>query len=213
MTFVIADEVITDEAAFEMLLAYGKKYALTVAHYDHGGQDPANRVTLADIGRLVLIDARLRGQDVGRLINAADEATWAAIPPEASFLDLAPDPTAATVYQSASALYARLTPPGGGVQMTKATKLMHLKRPHLVPIVDSVAQTAYRQAAEHAAKNLDHGKRAYWVAIWADARRNEDLLPPIRARLAEHGSPVASLPSLRLHDILMWSLFSETATR
>lgn len=209
MSLTIAERSLPFDDAFQLLRAYGDKHSQTVAYYDHGGQDSPNAVTLADIGRLVVINARLSGNDVGRLIQAVDADTWSALPLDASFLDLPEDPSSSDIYQKASDIYALLTPPRRGVQMTKATKLMHLKRPQLMPIVDSVAQTAYGDLAAKAAKEIGRGRRAYWPCIWADARRNEDALPPLRRRLADCGSPVADLPSLRLHDMLVWSLFSE----
>lgn len=64
MTFTTAGRDVSPDEAFERLRDYGGLHARTIEFYDHGGQDTPNAVTLADIGRLVVIDARLSGNDV-----------------------------------------------------------------------------------------------------------------------------------------------------
>jgi hypothetical protein len=201
MALVIAGQAIDEDEAFGLLREYGVRYRKTVEFYDHGGRDYPNGVTLADIGRLVVINGRPTASDVGVLIDAVLAEEWQELPLDATFLELPSDLAESTLYARASGIYRTLTK-ATGIGMTKATKLMHLKRPDLVPIVDSVAEKVYREAA--IAARIADERASYWPVIWREAKHNEERMPTIRSRLLDAGSPVAALPSLRLHDMLLW---------
>lgn len=58
-----------------------------------------------------------------------------------------------------------------------------------------------------------HGQS--WAVIWADARNNQEALQPLLDELAGEGrdrARLAALSPLRIHDVLVWSLF-RPATR
>ncbi|RSM53681.1 hypothetical protein DMB66_38400 [Actinoplanes sp. ATCC 53533] len=96
--------------------------------------------------------------------------------------------------------------------MGKVSKVLHLKRPHLFPILDSRVTRAYRKPAEEAAA-LHPGRghrRMYWAAVRNDvvAPANASALASLRGLLRgdadERVRQVAQLSDVRLLDILTW---------
>ena len=203
----IAGKELTASDAVDVLRRYGEWYGLTVELYDHGGREPANEITLEDIGRLTVIDAQLKGKDTAPLLHSVSEKQWKALAPAANFLDLPDHPRSHPDFKAASDIYDALRK-NPGIKWAKSTKLMHLKRPLFVPIVDSVVRGAYLKIASAEKSRLGLADRPIWSVIWSDARWNEPMIADVvRPRLRASGSVVADLSSLRLHDILIWSQF------
>jgi Family of unknown function (DUF6308) len=150
----IADSEFSPDQAFELLCGYAIDYADTVRFYDLAGDpegrpgpgssaDPVNAVTLADIGRLVTINANLRARHVTRLMDIDAAAEFAAVPATCRLEQCEPT---SVFYQAATALYERYRlPSGNGIGPARRSKLLHLKRPWLVPIADTRVVRAYRR--------------------------------------------------------------------
>ena len=217
MALQLASDSISAEHATELLLEYSRRFPGTLRYYDYAGQwpnrpAPDDTFSLADVGRLVVINGRPSSADVVALLRPVDPQLWADVPVEADFRELPQDPTGDPVYQAVDRLYGALRA-RKGLGSTKVTKALHLKRPHLVPIVDSVVRRHYAEPAERLAKDSGATQPQYWRAVWADARANASALEAARGDLRsdhETGVLVADLPLLRLHDILVWMHFLGT---
>ena len=100
-TVRIGDHELTRDQARDLIRDYTIRYRATVLWYDMAGDDtdrpdrasatqPVNTVTLADIGRLVAINADLRAGDVSALLTTASEQAFAEVPPDARLQDCPP---------------------------------------------------------------------------------------------------------------------------
>lgn len=213
-----AGDDVEESQALAALRRYADEHPATLAWYDYAGTDAppvaADGVQLADIGRLVVINAQLSADDVpGLLTPLPDVGLWDAVPHDADFRDLPEDPHEHPVYVAASELYAALTS-RHNIPRTKATKLLHLKRPQLIPVVDSVAAEHYQQVADDLAARWGEPHGQFWAVIWSDARANQEALRPVLDELAGDGGDrarLAALSPLRIHDVLVWSLFRRAA--
>jgi hypothetical protein len=209
----LADDQISFDHALAHLARYAQAVPDTIRYYDYAGDlddlpAPSNGVEVADIARLVVINAQLRANDVRALLAPVDPDLWARVPMDFRFEELPLNPLGHPVYQALVALYDAYKA-RAGLDKAKITKLLHLKRPHLVPVLDSVAERAYEARAVALAKELGQGKALYWAAMWNDARQNAAETAALKARLAEDRSTwaLAALSPLRLQDILVWSHF------
>ncbi len=141
------------------------------------------------------------------LLLSRPPALWSGAPHDLDFRDLPDDPREHAGYQGMVKLYESFVG-DGGIKRAKATKLLHLKRPNLVPIMDKVVFEHYRRSASDTAHGFQEHQPQYWATIWREARANEQallaLVEPLKAEGAAH-ERVARLPLLRLHDILVWS--------
>ena len=110
------------DQALEIVHGYAVSYHGRVRWYDLAGDEsdqpsrasaihPANAVTLADIGRLVIINADLRADAVPALLTAASETAFAEVAPDARLEDCAPG---SPLYLTATALYDHFRQPGIG---------------------------------------------------------------------------------------------------
>lgn len=95
------------------------------------------------------------------------------------------------------------------VRLAVGTKILHRKRPDLIPILDSVVQTL---DYTHAATVL-YDPPGYCTMDWLrhlrdDVLLNEEILAFARSAVLEGGGPSLSL--LRVYDILRWCAVSRT---
>jgi hypothetical protein len=115
----------------------------------------------------------------------------------------------------ANALFDHFTEPAEPrIAYGKISKVLHLKRPHLYPILDSQLRAAYRRPAKAAAQRYQqHRPRvrwSYWAAIRDDAINpaNVEALRTVRTELRAHRQDLvrraAELSDVRLLDILTW---------
>lgn len=89
----------------------------------------------------------------------------------------------------------------GGLGPTRTHKLLHLKRPHVFPIVDSVVRNVYLDQA----KKEGGGRQAvYWPVLAREIRANADGYRALASELKDDRVGRLTIP--RLHDILVWSL-------
>ena len=95
--------------------------------------------------------------------------------------------------QRAERLYRHFRDAGLGP--TRTHKLLHLKRPAVYPIVDSVVRVTYKSQA---------APDRYWRTLAEEMRANTNEYGQLRQMLS--GEDLGRLTVPRLHDILVWSL-------
>lgn len=212
-----------DEIDFDHALAHLTDYAGavpdTIKYYDFGGDldrtpSPSDGVDMADIARLVVINAELRANDVRALLDPVEPGLWERVPHQARFEALPDNPLSHPTYEGLLALY-RAYDDRDGLGDTKVSKLLHVKRPALVPILDSVALRAYEKHAQALAAEFGQGKALYFAAMWRDARTNSVMVARLAKELRALGGNavhLGALSPLRLHDVLVWSHFRRVCT-
>jgi hypothetical protein len=212
----IGDHKLDLPDALQLLQDYAVKFPDTVRFYDLAGDpdgrpgpgsnhvNPAVAVTLGDIGRLVAINAALSAEDVATLMDADATAEFVAVPATARLEDCVPG---TSLYQAATALYDkfRLT----NIGQAKRSKLLHLKRPWLVPIADTHVTTAYHDRARAWADELGIAS-GHWEAARDDLTTAASDFEWLIGQLSSHRDTrierLGRLTSLRLLDILAWTL-------
>jgi hypothetical protein len=200
--------------ALGLLQDYAVNYANTVRLYDladdpegrpgpGSGAEPVNTVTLGDIGRLVVIKAGLAACDVATLLDINAATGFAAVPPTARLEECEPG---SDLYQAATFLYEKYRLfKGSNIGPAKRSKLLHLKRPWLVPIADTRVISVYRRRADSWAAKLGTAS-GHWEAVREDLNAAVDDFEWLTARLCDHQEArvqrLGRLTSLRLLDIL-----------
>jgi hypothetical protein len=101
-----------------------------------------------------------------------------------------------------------------GIAYGKISKVLHLKRPHLYPILDSKLRKAYRGPAAAAAQRFQQHRpgvrRSFWAAVRDDVLNpaNVEALKAVRTEMRAHENELvqraAELSDVRLLDILVW---------
>jgi len=201
----IAGHEVTLDRAVDVLIHYEPE---TVRFYDLGGESPSDRVTLEDLGRMVAIAAELTADDAHCLMTDGQRVRW--IEPGHSLIEAEPG---SDIFERASQLFNDLDAlPNIG--HAKASKLLHIKHPALIPILDSEVEGVYEDKAKKRAA-LEVGKkrtkeRRWWAVIRDDLIANEVAFKEIRAQLeqhdGEHARRLMQLTDLRLLDILAWRM-------
>lgn len=215
---IIGDHELKADRALELLQDYAAQYASTVRLYDLAGDadgrpgpgsgaDPINAVTLGDIGRLVVINAGLSAGDVATLMDIDATSELTAVPATARLENCEPGND---LYQAATALYEKYRLfRGSNIGPAKRSKLLHLKRPWLVPIADSRTISVYRRRADNWAARL-RVPSGHWEAVREDLMVGSADFERLTMRLSEDPAPelqrLSRLTSLRLLDILAWTL-------
>jgi hypothetical protein len=200
-----------------------------VLHYDIGGDArgwpaPSDGLTVTDIGRVAFLDAEINGTDAARLLDASRDVPagpgglWDAVPHWAT-LEMADPASVPGLYDDALALYEHFHKVRG-IGPAKASKLLHLKRPALYPIVDTKVMDLYRAtgAPAAAAKSNPRSKDRGWKEVFWDVIRN-DLITNRRCLYELHQLLVAAgtggdekaallgrLGPLRLLGAILWRL-------
>jgi hypothetical protein len=207
----VGDRIVNRERAIAILADYAVQFNATVRLYDLGGEPDgrpgrgsaaaaADSVTLADIGRLVVINAALTADDVATLIEVDAAAEFSAVPSTAQLQNCA---HGSALDHAATALYDKYRRPGIG--QAKRSKLLHLKRPWLVPIADTRVMTVYRHRADALAAELGIAS-GHWEAMRADLLEAADDLDWLSVRLSDHQDGrvqlLSRLTALRHLDII-----------
>lgn len=160
---IIGDHELKLDEAFEILHDYAIRYASTVCLYDLAGNveghpgsagaaEPISAVTLGDVARLVVINASLAADDVATLLDVDAAAEFAAVPAAARLEDCEPG---SDLYLAATALYEKFRlVRGSNIGPAKRSKLLHIKRPWLMPIADSRSIGVYRRRADSWASRI-----------------------------------------------------------
>lgn len=212
----IGDRKLTPDDALGILRDYAQRRASTVLWYDLAGDegghpgpggaaDPVNAVSLADTGRLVVINAGLSSGDVPALLSAATSADFAAVPAGARLEDWA---HGGPLDSAVTALYDLFRVDGIGP--AKRSKLLHLKRPWLVPIYDSHLEKIYKAQSAAAGAELGDAAAGWWEAPRRDLVDGAGDFAWLSAALsADDDAQVrraGRLTALRLLDILAWRI-------
>ncbi len=180
----------------------------TVQFYDLGGYSPVNSVTLEDLGRMVVIAAQLTFRDADVLLTESPNAPW--IDGGHTLIEAEPG---TELYRAASDLYCFFDDLSG-IGAAKASKLLHIKHPHLFPILDSELQKVYGALAKRRAQQelgmKRTAQRRWWAVIRDDLIKNVSPLREVRVeferRKDDHSRRLCLLSDLRLLDILAWRL-------
>ena len=211
----VGDNELSRDKALLLLQEYAVSNASTVLVYDLAGDPegrpgpdcaarPVDSVDLADIGRLVAINARLAARDPATLTSIDAAAEFAAVAPDARIENCEPG---SDLYAAATGLYEKYRlHDGSNIGQAKRSKLLHIKRPWLVPIADSRSITAYRQRA-----GIQAGRPSrHWEAVREDLITGAEHFEWLTAQLGQHPQPevqrLGRLTRLRLLDILAWTL-------
>jgi uncharacterized protein DUF6308 len=214
----IGDHDVGRDRALQFLRDYAVDHADTVRLYDLAGDlegrpgpgsaaEPVTAVSLADIGRLVVINAGLAAADVATLMDIDAAAEFAAVPAIARLEQCEPG---SDLYQAATALYEKYRLlKGSNIGQAKRSKLLHLKRPWLVPIADTRVISVYRRRADRWAAELGISS-GHWEAVREDLSAAVDDFEWLTAALSDCLKPevrlLGRLTSLRLLDILAWMI-------
>jgi Family of unknown function (DUF6308) len=170
-----------------------------------GGAEPLNEVTYADVGRLVIIGAGLHSGDVPVLLGGASPAIFDAVPATARLEEWVPG---GSLDATATALYDEFR--RDGIGGAKRSKLLHVKRPWLVPIYDTRVGRVYKQCVDELTVAIEDPGAAWWEAPKRDLVDGAGEFVWLAASLATDDDAivrrVARLSALRLLDILAWTL-------
>ncbi|MCW3472271.1 DUF6308 family protein [Rhodococcus pyridinivorans] len=125
--------------------------AVTVTRYDLPGPGPAAVITADEIARTHKVRSRISHAQRDWFIRTAVDAPWEAVPTAAQLIDADPN-LGGELYDRAEALYDHFrTAAPRHVGVAKISKVLHLKRPGLFPILDSKVMAFYRHHARAAA--------------------------------------------------------------
>jgi hypothetical protein len=208
MSVTIAGEVLPDP--FERLAAYAGRYSATLVHYDLAAQNDSFALSPDEVRRTRKIASRISDRERDWFLERGQSAPWAHTDPSADLGDADPGHEGG-LYDRANALYQHFrTDAPRNVNMAKISKVLHLKRPALIPLLDSHLERRYRRLARQAALRYPARgySRLYWAAIRDDLLLNRDSITALRSRLAEDDREAVrrliQLSDLRVLDILTW---------
>jgi hypothetical protein len=198
------------------IITYLQTFPPTVTRFDLGQPGDPDLLTAAEVTRTRVINSRISHAQVDWFVTRAAQAgtLWAAVPAAARLADANP--------QTKGGLYDHFVRPREpGVWVAKVSKVLHLKRPHLIPILDSRLLATYEKPARAAAERHRAARPGYkrlnWVAIRDDliVPANVAALARLRRSLAGHPDDrvrrAAELSDVRLLDILVWQTWSNVA--
>lgn len=209
--FVAGLQRYTVGSAAAAIRDYADSHSATIKHYDLGGPDEVDivdSVSSEDIGRMVFINARLSGADAAHLTSADLMVKLHPLGIDLRVEDVELDPRAndpryLAMLDAWSTLQA--LPKIGAA---KASKLLHLKRPKLFPLIDSYVKRVYKSSALAAGIALGSTSPHYWLPLAADTKANAPDFATVRDELSEDASTrhLIYLSDLRFQDILAWRL-------
>jgi len=203
------------DSPVEVLLAYAQRLGKTVRRYDAPGPGLPDVLTGEEVTRTRVIASRISNAERAWFLNRARTAPWVDVDPQLRLADLDPEDDSQQ-YEAAVRLYDHFREPRrAGVAVAKLSKVLHLKRPHLVPILDSQLVVRYRSAARRLARAYPQvqppASALFWLAVREDLVRPgvADVLQAVRAQLREHhldeARLLADVSDVRLLDILVWA--------
>lgn len=195
---------------------YIREHWKTVRHYDLLPEPRTVGPELIRATRSPYMGSRISAREAEWFTEHARSAPWGEIATDASLADA--DPTQpGGLYDAAAGLYHYfLDQAPKGVAAAKVSKVLHLMRPGLVPILDSRLLGTYRSVATAAAKRvggerpeLRSAQRMYWAAIRDDLLVSQAALSAIRQQLHHSDDALVReaagrLSDLRLLDMVTW---------
>lgn len=180
-------------------------------YYDAIPSPTADEISPIDVLATVAVNAFYSAnaaamRRVHRELAAACDPLLPAIPQDADLLTF--DPSLATVE---GLLHSAIQVPG--VLTPVATKVLHRKRPRLIPILDNVVLAHYLSATPQKLPSATQDKRrAAGVAVRVLTQFRDDLkgtyhvIEPIRQRLLQDGY---DLSPVRILEVLLWTQVEE----
>jgi hypothetical protein len=190
----------------------------TPAAFDYVGSGEPGNLTAQEVIRTRKISSRISNKEVAFFVDAGATAPWTE--PAADLASANPDPAdEGELFSEMTDLYwhfAKNAPKG--VSFAKISKVLHLKLPHLFPILDSHLARSYAPAAKLLRTDYPHfgWRRRTWIAIRNDLleARTSGALSELRCQLRSYESGdinrqrevrlLDGLTDLRLLDILVW---------
>jgi len=155
----------------------------------------------------VVINAGLRADDVAMILSAAGERDLAQVPPGARLQECT---AGSLLYEAATLLYDLFRRPGIGP--VKRSKVLHLKRPWLVPIYDTHVHQVYADRAADLGRQIGDPNGGWWEAARLDLVDGATDFDWLTTSLSADDNLLirrtGSLTELRLLDILVWTLGS-----
>jgi hypothetical protein len=101
---------------------------------------------------------------------------------------------------------------GRGIGPVKRSKVLHLKRPWLVPIYDTHVHEVYGDRAADLGRQIGDPNGGWWEAARLDLVEGATDFHWLTASLSADDNPLirraGSLTELRVLDILVWTLGS-----
>lgn len=124
----------------EKLTVYARRYSGTLIRYDLPGQENPFALSPHEIRRTRVIASRISDRERDWFLERGQSAPWGDVEPDADLSGA--DPVHQDgVYDRADALYQHFRAEAPrGINIAKISKGLHLKRPALVPLVDSHVQ-------------------------------------------------------------------------
>jgi hypothetical protein len=185
-----------------------------IREYDLGESDGGpHEITAHDVLRTRWSRIRIDGGDLQYFVDSGRSAPWHVVAEDAHLAGADPDEEGG-LYDAAEELYHHFyNGRPRGVTPPKIHMVLHMKRPHLYPLLDGRVQDIYDEAAREVSRKVEgrRGRRGrlFWAAIREDLLRNADVITELRKELAGREEPAAlgaDLSDVRLHDIVCWSL-------
>ncbi|WP_395405939.1 DUF6308 family protein (plasmid) [Arthrobacter sp. UC242_113] len=212
----MAGHVRTLEEAMAVMQKYPRK---TPAAFDYLGAGQPGHLTAQEVIRTRKISSRISNKEVTFFVETAATAPW--VNPAADLGNANPDLVAVDerLFSEMTDLYwhfAQSAP--SGVSFAKISKVLHLKLPHLFPILDSHVARSYAPAAKRLRRDYPQfgWRRRTWIAVRNDLleARASGALDELRRQLRSYESAdtnrqrevrlLDGLTDLRLLDILVW---------
>jgi hypothetical protein len=212
---VIAGHPVSD--ACGVVEQYLARYGKTIRRYDFF-EGPSRQVSPESVKATRIVASRISNEAAVWFVERGVSAPWSVVPADAELADADATVTGG-LYENACALWNHFAAtPLPQVSTGKISKVLHLARPALFPILDSTVRKVYRKAAKDAARevvstrpDLARIKRMYWMAIRQDVLANADGLETLRDELRTSESPLArecadGLSDVRLLDVCAWRI-------
>lgn len=164
-----------------------------------------NQLRIVEISLSTMLNSRISGNTGGKiwLKRAAVEASLSHIPPKIDLLDITPDESIPGETAIEQALDSMCDVPR--CKLAVATKILHKKRPGLIPIFDSVVQDHYWRGLPKAYRHASCSWGKYAIELTrlvrADLNSVRDEILELRNELEKNHTP---LTGCRILNALMW---------
>jgi hypothetical protein len=171
--------------------------------YIASGVSPTNRIIEDDVTAInTSMSARSPHKDWARLIERGDLPELEAVDPSWDLIALSHrEWTDGQVPERLERLFTAFV--GHGVGISRATKVLHIKRPSLVSVCDSYVLRLLGIPGDSTASGV-----AAMVHLREEGRRNLETLTDLRDRLEKEFGISRSL--VRILDVLIWGSYPDT---
>jgi hypothetical protein len=190
--------------------AYAQFNNQALERYDYPGTGDPRVLTPDEVWRSRAIHSRVTHAERAELPDLWLSAGGADIPPDARIQDADPLHRHG-LYDQVQAVVREFVA-RRGVGYTKAYKVLHVKRPHLFPVLDARLRRLYAGVERQYSRDnqlLLQDDYNYWGVIRGDVIRNETALRDCREQLeagVDRLPRMVSLSDIRLLDIVSWRM-------